>query len=99
MPLKIYRQAHDSQPIAWLSGENDWSLPPQLDTLTQWLEANAANLPPGEYVADIGFCWRRDAGGGGSAISPKTLALMASANMHLHLSEYPGFSDGGPEEL
>jgi len=93
MPTKIFPKNARNQEVAWLSGDDDWSLPHQVEMLTLWLRAHAATLPSGEYVADIGFCSRKDAGGGGSAFTPETLALMASARMHLYLSEYPGFSD------
>jgi len=57
------------------------------------LKENAEKLESGEYIADVGFCWRRDAGGGGSALDPKTLKAMGRANISLWLSEYASFSD------
>ena len=86
-------QGEDSISIAVL-GDDEWSLPSQIGLLDAWIDANAGGLPEGEYVADVGFCWRRDAGGGGSALGSDLLIKMGSAGFSLFLSEYPGFSDG-----
>lgn len=95
MPISIRSVTPDgkgNREIDWLCDGN-WDLPIQVEALTEWLAKYAPGLPPDDYCADIGFCWRRNAGGGGSAISPETMKLMAEANMYLFLSEYPGFSD------
>lgn len=73
--------------------DGEWDLRTQAEALSAWLEANSGTLQPGEYVADIGFCWRRNACGGGAALDPQTLRWMADAGIYLHLSEYSGFSD------
>ena len=86
-------QDEENISLAWL-GDGEWSLPPQIELLDSWIDANASELPPGEYVADVGFCWRRDAGGGGSALGPEFLMKMGRAGFSLFLSEYSGFSDG-----
>ena len=96
MPISIRRimpQDEENISLAWL-GDGEWSLPPQIELLESWIDANAQDLPPGDYVADVGFCWRRDAGGGGSALGPKVLMKMGNVGFSLFLSEYPGFSDG-----
>ena len=95
MPIAIRRvtpEGQKNEEIAWLA-DDEWNLPPQIEELESWVAQNAEKLPSGEYVADVGFCWRRDAGGGGSAIDPKTLETMGRANIWLWLSEYPSFSD------
>jgi hypothetical protein len=93
MPINIYR---DSSPeykiIAWLC-DGDWDLSNQVETLAIWLENDGSDLPVGEYVADIGFCWRRDAMGGGAVLPPKVMKQMSEIGMCLFLSEYSGFSD------
>jgi hypothetical protein len=95
MPINIYRD--DTSKIAWLC-DGDWSLPNQVDALTVWLEENGKNIRSGSYVADIGFRWRRDAGGGGSALTPETMKIMSEIGMCLFLSEYSGFSDSESKE-
>jgi hypothetical protein len=64
-----------------------------------WLEENGKTLWPGSYLADIGFCWRRNASGGGAALSPKAMKIMSDLEMHLFLYEYSGFSDSEESEL
>lgn len=93
MPINIYRDdtaEHDQ--IAWLC-EGDWDLSNQVEVLTLWLEENSDGLPVGSYIADIGFCWRRDASGGGAVLSPKAMKRMSDVDMYIFLSEYSGFSD------
>lgn len=96
MPISIRRvspQGEENRSLAWL-GDGEWNLPPLIDLLESWIDANAPTLPSGEYVADLGFCWRKDAGGGGSALSSDVLMKMGAAGFSLFLSEYPGFADG-----
>jgi hypothetical protein len=66
---------------------------PQIEALSAWLKADGSNLEPAEYVADIGFSWRRDALAGGPVLEPAALRRMADLGMSLFLSEYPGFAD------
>jgi len=91
MPINIYNES-SRETVAWLC-DDDWRLPIQIETLESWLLENHNSLKDGEFVADIGFCWRHDASGGGSALSPETLKIMADHKIHLYLSEYPGFYD------
>ena len=95
MPVNIYREILDEQrnePITWLC-DDEWELTPQIDALSQWLEQNGAALLPAEYVADVGFCWRRNAASGGAVLKPAAMRRMADLGMSLFLSEYAGFAD------
>ena len=95
MPVSVYRITPESQKnerIAWLCDDN-WRLPDQAEALEAWLMENRATLKPGDYVADIGFTLRKDASGGGAAISPEIMRTMADIGMSLFLSEYPGHYD------
>jgi len=95
MPVNIYRvlpDGGDNVSIAWLC-DNEWSLPPQIDTLCAWLKEIESTLSPAEYVADVGFGWRRDARSGGPVLEPADMARMVALGMSLFLSEYGGFSD------
>ena len=62
-----------------------------------WLEQTGARLPAAQYVADVGFCWRRNANAGGPVLEPKTMRRMAELGMSLLLSEYSGFADSDAE--
>jgi hypothetical protein len=98
MPVNIYRVTPDNQEneeIAWLC-DDEWLLWPQVEALAKWLQERSAGLPQGEYVADIGFCWRRDASAGGPVLEPETLRRLADVGMSLFLSGSPGFA--GEEE-
>jgi hypothetical protein len=95
MPVNIYRSTQDEQEnekTAWLC-DGEWELAPQIYALSQWLEQNDGALPSAEYVADIGFCWRRDAASGGGVLEPAAMRRMADLGMSLFLSEFAGFSD------
>ena len=92
MPINIYRDdTAERDQIAWLC-DKDWDLSNQVEALSVWLEKNSDSLPVGSYIVDIGFCWRRDAGGGGAVLSPKAMKRMSDVGMCLFLSEYSGFS-------
>lgn len=93
MPINIYRDniaEHDQ--IAWLC-DGDWDLSNQVEALSLWLEENSDSLPVGSYIADIGFCWRREVCGGGAVLSPKAMKRMSDIGMYLFVSEYSGFYD------
>lgn len=98
MPVNVYRvtpgvQKHER--VAWLC-DGEWLLRPQIEALSAWLEENTRTLPPGGYVADVGFCWHRNARAGGPVLEPAALRYMADLGMSLFLSEYPGFADRQP---
>jgi len=100
MPIKIYRvtaQHQGNEDIAWLC-DDEWLLRAQVETLSKWLESKGAALRPGEYVADIGFCWRGSARAGGPVLEPAAMKRMADLGMSLFLSEYPGFGDEAESE-
>lgn len=93
MPIKIYRDdTSEHHEIAWLC-DGDWGLSDQVEALISWLEENGDNLLAGSYVADIGFCCRKDARGGGAVLPPEAMKWMSNIGMHLFISEYSGFSD------
>jgi hypothetical protein len=95
MPVNIYRVGPEglkNERIAWLC-DGEWHLKPQIEALSAWLSDGGSNLEPAEYVADVGFSWRRDALAGGPILEPRALRRMADLGMSLHLSEYPGFAD------
>jgi hypothetical protein len=90
MPVNIYRVTPEGQEnagIAWLCDGN-WRLANQADALAKWLAQNDSVLKPDEYIADIGFTPREDALGGGAAISPETMGIMAELGMSLFIPEY-----------
>ena len=94
MPVSIYRVTSEGQKndrVAWLC-DDIWILRPQIEALSKWLKAPLA-LPAGKYVADVGFCWRRDACGGGPVLDPDAMRRMSDLGISLYLSEYGSFAD------
>ena len=94
MPVNIYRvqpEGLKNDRVAWLC-DDIWILRPQIEVLAKWLDEQPA-LPEGKYVADVGFCWRRDACGGGPVLEPGAMRRMADLCMSLYLSEYGSFAD------
>ena len=69
--------------------KGEWEMPLQVEALEKWLNESGKNLPKGSYVADIGFCPRPGALGGGAVLSPEAMGIMSSIGMSLYLSEYP----------
>jgi hypothetical protein len=88
MPINIYSEKTPEK-LAYLCDSN-WRLPDQVEALETWLKENRNRIKSGQYVADIGFTSRADASGGGAAISPEMMRMMADLGMSLFLSEYPG---------
>ncbi|MEM8929682.1 MAG: hypothetical protein AAGE94_00815 [Acidobacteriota bacterium] len=100
MPIKIYRVTPDgeqNQEVAWLC-DDGWLLGDQVAELTRWVREVGSTLPPDEYVADIGFCWRQSAGGGGPVIEAPMLRRMSDMGLSLCFSEYPGFAEETNDE-
>jgi hypothetical protein len=95
MPITIRQILPDLEEDISLAclGDSEWCLPSQIELLESWIFANAQELPTGEYVADVGFCWRRDAAGGGSSLSTELMRRMSASGFSLYLSEYPGFAE------
>ena len=87
MPVNIYSKDDPHDRLAWLC-DKDWNLPTQVCALEEWLSKNKVGIKSGRYIADIGFCVREDAAGGGSVISPDMMRTMAELGMSLFLSEY-----------
>lgn len=91
MPCVI-RQLVDDRFInhAELAGA-EWRLREQVEALEAWLETDPSRLDPkSRWVADIGFCVRSDARGGGPPISRRLMQLCLDSNLEIYLSEYPG---------
>jgi len=89
MPCVI-RSEEESAPLVELLPDS-WHLPEQVDALEAWLVESARELTSGtRWIADIGFCPREDAAGGGSVISTRLMRLCLDANVEVWLSEYPG---------
>ncbi|MEM6768673.1 MAG: hypothetical protein AAF824_24905 [Bacteroidota bacterium] len=86
MAINIY-QPDSGQKIAYLA-EDEWELPAQLYILQNWLVDIEKKLPPGSYIADIGFQVRSDASGGGGTLSVRSLQILAKLGMELYFSEY-----------
>jgi hypothetical protein len=95
MPVNIYKVVSGIEArinVAWLC-DDEWLLGPQIDALTAWLANGSEALEPAEYVADVGFCWRRDASAGGPVLGPIAMRRMADLGMSVFFSEYGHFAD------
>jgi hypothetical protein len=69
----------------------EWKLREQVDSLEAWLKNNRDQLDSAhQWVADIGFCVRPNASGGGPPISRDLMRMCIEANLEIYLSEYPG---------
>ena len=69
----------------------EWRLREQVEALEAWLRENRLRLDSScEWVADIGFCVRKDALGGGPPITKELMRMCLEANIEIFLSEYPG---------
>jgi hypothetical protein len=70
---------------------DEWRLRELVEALQAWLEAEPRRLDPAsEWIANIGFCVRADARGGGPPISRRVMQLCLDCNLEIYLSEYPG---------
>ena len=76
--MNIYRVTPDqeAESVAYLC-DDEWLLWPQIEALASWLEHSTVALQTAEYVADVGFCWRRDASAGGPVFEPAAMRRMA----------------------
>ena len=72
---------------------DEWRLREQVESLEEWLQVNHCILNTEfRWVADIGFCPRSNAFGGGPPITRNLMTLCLAANLEIYLSEYPGES-------
>lgn len=72
---------------------DEWKLREQVEALEAWLKSSGDQLDPAhEWVADIGFCIRPHASGGGPPISRDLMRMCIAANLEIYLSEYPGMA-------
>lgn len=70
---------------------DEWRLREQVEALESWLRDNRKQLDSQhEWVADIGFCIREDACGGGPPITRDLMKMCLEVNLEIFLSEYPG---------
>ncbi len=86
MAINIYIQ--DSYENIDYICDDDWELPGQIYMLGEWLKTKGILLPKGAYIADIGFCVRKDASGGGGVITTEIIELLNKIGMEIYLSEY-----------
>ncbi len=93
MPINLidYTNSEEGQKGKSLGGicKGEWEMPKQVEALEVWLKEKGQKLPPGDYLADIGFSPRKGALGGGAVLTPEAMAIMSSIGMTLFLSEYP----------
>jgi len=87
MPINIFVE-ETGEKLTWLCGEK-WDLASQIEALEEWLMNEGKSLVQNKYVADLGFCIRNDARGGGGVLSSESMRIMGMIGMDLFLSEYP----------
>ncbi|MBK9386467.1 MAG: hypothetical protein IPN34_16770 [Planctomycetes bacterium] len=91
MPCIIRRIAGDRYADAIELASGVWTLREQVEALDSWLRSNRGRIDASsKWVADIGFCVRKDAGGGGPVISKDLMTMCLEVNLEIYLSEYPG---------
>ena len=91
MPILIFN--NDTGDDVDFLCRDEWNLPIQVDELQKWVRNSVNIIEHGNYIADIGFCWRRNSSGGGPVIDYEFMKDLLNIGVSLHLSEYPGFSD------
>jgi hypothetical protein len=69
--------------------EDKWEIPEQIEALEKWLKDNKDKIKPGKFIADIGYCPREGAFGGGAVLTTEAMQIMVKISMDLYLSEYP----------
>jgi len=90
MPIYIYKIQSDDYVARLCEGE--WRLIHQIEALKNWINEVGDTLEASDYVADLGFCWRKDAACGGPVLDAGFMNKLSSRGISLHLSEYPGFA-------
>ena len=91
MPCVIRKIVNDRYENLVELAPDEWSLREQVEALEGWLRDHRNELDPThEWVADIGFCIRKNASGGGPPISRKLMQMCLEVNLQILLSEYPG---------
>ncbi|MGE9294033.1 MAG: hypothetical protein ACQKBW_10505 [Puniceicoccales bacterium] len=68
-----------------------------MQLLADWLEKHRGQLGKEKKIADIGFCHRNDAAGGGDALSVELMKLCVEVDLDIYLSEY-GFDLSCPAD-
>ena len=91
MPCVIRRDADDHHENLVELCPDEWKLREQVEALESWLRENRKQLSSQhKWVADIGFCIRNDASGGGPPITRDLMKMCLEVNLEIFLSEYPG---------
>jgi len=91
MPCIIRKIVNDGLENSVELAPDEWKLREQVTALTDWLLANRTQLDPANrWVADIGFCSRPGAAGGGPPITRELMQMCLERNLEIWLSEYPG---------
>ena len=91
MPCVIRPSAGDQQEALVELCPQEWRLREQIEALEAWLRENRQQLTSRKrWVADIGFCVRADAAGGGPPITRDLMKMCLEVNLEILLSEYPG---------
>ena len=88
MPICIYVE-DTKEKVAYFCDGN-WVLIEQFNEFEDWVNYNSRLLDPSRsYIADIGFSGNYNAMTGGPAFHIELMKLLISANLNVHISEYP----------
>jgi hypothetical protein len=88
MPVRIYRFADIRDKVAYICRDS-WDLDEQLWKLHEWVKRNKGKLKGDHFVADIGYAMRKDATGGGHALTKKEMLDYVEFGMDIYFSQYP----------
>lgn len=91
LPCVIRKLVNDHFENFVALADDVWRLREQVESLEAWLRDNRHQLDAThEWIADIGFCSRKDALGGGPPITRELMEMCLEVNLEIWLSEYPG---------
>lgn len=94
MPIVIRKVVNEHYENFIELAPEEWRLREQVEALEQWLCEDRRGLDPKyDWVADIGFCMRVNARGGGPVISKELMRMCLEVNLQIFLSEYPGTAE------
>jgi len=92
MPVRIYRFDDIGDEIANIC-RNSWDLDEQLWKLHEWVKRNRGRIKGEHIVADIGYSIRKDATGGGHALTKEEMRDYVDFGMDIYFSQYSNFED------